>query len=766
METHKNSNVWFFFAFLIPMLIQAQSQTHNYIIHMDSSAMPKAFSTHQSWHLATLSSVFTDSKTKTTSIDSRLLYSYTHVVHGFSARLSVSELEELKKSPGYISSFKDVPVKLDTTHSQTYLGLNSNSGAWKLSNYGEGIIIGVVDTGVWPESESYRDDGMPDIPQRWKGKCESGIQFNSSLCNKKLIGARFFNKALIANWPNTTISVNSTRDTVGHGTHTSSTAAGNFVDGASYFGYAPGTISGAAPRSHVAVYKALWSEGSSSADIIAAIDAAIIDGVDVLSLSLGLDDLALYEDPIALATFAAIQNNIFVSTSAGNRGPFYGSLHNGIPWALTVAAGTIDREFGAVLTLGNGDSVSGVALYPGKYFSGQAPLVYRGECFTSNEVSDLKQKIVVCEEGNTSLEDQIENISIINVTGAIFITNEIDLESHIPSEFQAVFVDKKTGEIIKNYIKSTKSTTKARASLEFKKTSLGIKGAPSLTSYSSRGPSLSSPSVLKPDIMAPGSLILASWPDNSSVKWIDGEEIYSKFNIESGTSMACPHAAGIAALLKKAHPDWSPAAVRSAIMTTADSMDNTNSPIRDIGYNNRPATPLDMGSGQINPNKALDPGLIYDANLKDYVNLLCASNFTQKQIQTITKSASNDCSSPSLDLNYPSFVAYFNNDTQTNLTSVQEYHRTVTNVGDPVSTYTAILTPIDQIKVTVIPTKLEFKAKNQKLSYKLVIEGPRKLNNTDIVFGYLSWVQSNGKHIVKSPIAVTSLALEDYANDD
>ncbi|WCJ35443.1 Subtilisin-like protease [Euphorbia peplus] len=759
METHV---IWLFFVFLIPTLVQAQ--THNYIVHMDSSAMPKAFSTHHNWHLATLSSIFADSKTEISSIDSRLLYSYTHVIHGFSAHLSLSELEMLKKSPGYISSFKDVPVTLDTSHSQSFLGLNSNSGAWKLSNYGEGIIIGVVDTGVWPESESYKDNGMPDIPKRWKGKCESGIQFNPSLCNKKLIGARFFNKALLAEWPNTTISMNSTRDTVGHGTHTSSTAAGNFVVGASYLGYAPGTTSGAAPRSHVAVYKALWTEGSSSADIIAAIDAAIIDGVDVLSISLGLDDRALYEDPVAIATFAAIQNNIFVSTSAGNRGPFYGSLHNGIPWVLTVAAGTIDREFGAVLKLGNGDSVSGVSLYPGKYFSGQAPLVYRGVCSTSKELADLQQKIVVCE-GN-SLQDQFEDISVINVTGAIFITSEIDLESYMPSEFQAVFVDKKTGEIIKNYIKSTKSTTKARASLEFKKTSLGTKGTPSLTSYSSRGPSLSSPSVLKPDIMAPGSLILASWPDNSSVIWIDGEETYSKFNIDSGTSMACPHAAGIGALLKKAHPDWSPAAIRSAIMTTADSMDNMNSPIRDIGYNNREATPLDMGSGQINPNKALDPGLIYDATFKDYVNLLCASNFTKKQIQIITKSASNDCSSPSLDLNYPSFVAYFNNDTQTNLTSVQEYQRTVTNVGDPVSTYTAVLTPIDQIKVTVIPTKLQFKVKNQKLSYKLVLEGPRTLNNTDIVFGYLTWVEANGKHKVKSPITVTSLQLEDYANDD
>ncbi|KAJ6679086.1 PROPROTEIN CONVERTASE SUBTILISIN/KEXIN [Salix purpurea] len=321
--------------------------------------MPKLFADHHHWYLSTLASVSNVAGMSTASAatfmaSSKLLYSYTHVVNGFSASLTPSELEALKNSPGYVSSIKDLPVKHDTTHSPEYLGLTPQSPVWKASNYGDGIIIGLVDTGVWPESESYSDHGMPEIPETWRGECEGGAQFNSSMCNKKLIGARFFNKGLIAKRPNVTISMNSTRDTEGHGTHTSSTAAANYVEGASYFGYAKGTASGVAPRAHVAMYKALWDEGSYTTDIIAAIDQAINDGVDVLSISLGLDGVPLNEDPIALASFAAMEKNIFVSTSAGNEGPFHATLHNGIPWVLTVAAGTLDREFGAVLTLGNG----------------------------------------------------------------------------------------------------------------------------------------------------------------------------------------------------------------------------------------------------------------------------------------------------------------------------------------------------------------------------------------------------------------------------
>ncbi|WCJ35441.1 Subtilisin-like protease [Euphorbia peplus] len=733
------------------------AQTHTYIVHMDLSAMPNAFSTQHSWHLATLSTVFADSKATTSfsEASSKLLYTYTHAINGFSAHLTPTELDILKASPGYLSSFKDVRVDADTTRSTSFLGLDPNSGAWNISNSGDGMIIGVVDSGVWPESKSYSDKEMSRIPKRWRGQCESGTQFNSSLCNKKLIGARSFNKGLIANDPSVNISMNSPRDTDGHGTHTSSTAAGNFVEGASYFGYAMGTARGAAPRSHVAVYKALWDEGSFASDIIAAIDQAIIDEVDVLSISLSVFGVPFYEDPIALATFSAVERNIVVAGSAGNGGPSGLTIRNAAPWIITVAASTIDRKFNAVMKLGNGVTITGQALFPLSFPARKLPIVLiKGPCLAMEELSGFEKSVVVCEETiQTETSSQFGTVEATNVTGGVFISNSTELDLFFPSRFPAIVLDFETGQKLKRYINAS---TSPQVTIKFDRNSVSNIAAPSLAAYSSRGPSRIIPEVLKPDIAAPGTQILAAWPENSSVEFIKGKTIFSNFDILSGTSMACPHIAGVAALLKKAHPEWSPAAIKSAMMTTADTMDNKKEPIKDLGLFNLPAVATEMGSGHINPNKALNPGLIYDLKSTDYVKLLCALNYTQSQIQIITKSPSNDCSSPSLDINYPSFIAFFNGEeAEANLTTVKEFHRTVTNVGDAVSTYTASWSPIKELKVSVVPKKLEFKAKNQKLSYKLVLQGPKKTEEQQ-AYGEVTWVDSKRKYIVRSPIVVAN----------
>ncbi|PQQ15609.1 subtilisin-like protease SBT1.9 [Prunus yedoensis var. nudiflora] len=728
------------FWLAIAIISTTLAQPNNYIIHMDSTMMPKAFADHHSWYLATLNSALSKFRPNTTTssssaLSSKLIYSYTHVINGFSASLSLSELEVLKTSPGYISSVKDLPVKPDTTHSSQFLGLSSKSGAWPVADYGKDVIIGLVDTGVWPESESYSDDGMSEIPPRWKGECESGTQFNSSLCNKKLIGARFFNKGLIAQNPNLTFSVNSTRDTEGHGTHTSSTAAGNYVPGASYFGYAQGTASGMAPKAHVAMYKALWEEGALSSDIIAAIEQAIIDGVDVLSLSFGLDGVALYEDPVAIATFSALEKGVFVSTSAGNEGPFFGTLHNGIPWVLTVAAAPIDRDFEGTAHFGNGGSVTGFTLFPGNSSSTQFPIVFLDACDSLKKLKQVGKKIVVCQDRNDSLDEQVYNVYNATVAGGLFITNNTDLEQFLQSPFPTIFLSPKEGEAIKDYINSNSQPT---ASLEFQKTLLGAKPAPVTTSYTSRGPSPSFPFTLKPDILAPGSLILAAWPQNNPIAVVNEKYLFGNFNLLSGTSMACPHAAGLAALLKAAYPKWSPAAIRSAMMTTSDTLDNTLSPIKDIGDGYQPASPLAMGA--------------------DYINLLCALNYTNKQIQTITKSASNNCSTPSLDLNYPSFIAFFNaNDSKRDVQTTQEFRRTVTYIGKGQSTYVASVTPLKGFEVGVVPNTLKFKEEGEKLSFVLSIKGPRRTKET-VAFGYLTWAESGGEHVVRSPVVATNLS--------
>ncbi|WCJ31159.1 Subtilisin-like protease [Euphorbia peplus] len=692
------------------LLLLKKYESHTYIIHMDSSAKPTAFLNHH-----------------------------------YCATLTSSELESLKKHPGYISHTRDRPLKVHTTHASQFLGLSTTSGAWPAANYGEDVIIGLVDTGIWPESESFKDEGMTEIPSRWKGKCESDTQFKSALCNKKLIGAYFFNKGYIAENPDVNISMNSTRDTDGHGTHTASTAGGSFVKGASFFGYANGTASGMAPRARIAIYKAVWNGGAVESDVLAAVDLAIKDGVDILSLSLAFYKdyiFSLDEDTMAVATFAALKEGIFVAASAGNDPS---TIVNAAPWLMTVGAGTLDRDFGGTLTLGNGDKISFRSMYPGNYSQSPTSLVFLDGCASMVEMKKNKKSIIVCKD-NLSISDQFEMANTAGVLGSVFITNYSVSDFYTKSQFPAAFINLEDGQRVVDYIYKTNNP---KGSLRFQKTILGLKPAPMVDFYSGRGPFFTCKYVIKPDIIAPGTSVLASWSPISSVTQVRGKPLFSNFNFDTGTSMSTPQIAGAAALVKRAHPDWSPAAIRSALMTTANPLDNTNNPIRDVtAINQAPATPLDIGSGHVDPNKSLNPGLIYDATPQDYINLLCAMNYTKKQLQIITKS-NPSCRNMSLDFNYPSFIAHFtgNSATKSNEVSVFEFRRTVTNVGEAVSSYSAKLTSMKGIKVKVEPQKLEFKHKYEKLSYKLTMEGP-KLMKEYVVYGSLSWMHDQGNFSV------------------
>jgi hypothetical protein len=384
-------------------------------------------------------------------------------------------------------------------------------------------------------------------------------------------------------------------------------------------------------------------------------------------------------------------------------------------------------------------------------------MVFMSSCDNLTELIKARNKIVVCEDKNRTLGTQVDNLDRAKVIGGVFISNSNDdITYYIQTKFPSIFLNPMNGELVKDYIKCNYSNPKA--SMTFKKTILGTKPAPIVDSYSSRGPSHSCPFVLKPDITAPGTLILASWPQNVPATELQFQNnLFSNFNLLSGTSMSCPHIAGVAALLKEAHPSWSPAAIRSAIMTTSDILDNTKELIKDVGNDCKPASPLALGAGHVNPNRALDPGLVYDAGQQDYVNLLCALNFTQKNIIAITRSSSNNCSKPSLDLNYPSFIAFFKTDSFESNVFTQEFQRVVTNVGEDSTVYVANITPIEGFHVSVIPNKLVFKEKNEKVTYKLRIEG-LKMEKNKVAFGYITWTDS--KHVVRSPIVVTSLTSE------
>ncbi|WCJ31166.1 Subtilisin-like protease SBT3 [Euphorbia peplus] len=191
-------------------------------------------------------------------------------------------------------------------------------------------------------------------------------------------------------------------------------------------------------------------------------------------------------------------------------------------------------------------------------------------------------------------------------------------------------------------------------------------------------------------------------------------------------------------------------------MTTATSQDNTQSPIKDAGNNDLQASPLDIGSGHISPLKSLDPGLIYDATEEGYINLLCAMSYKKKQIEMITKYTNPNCVNKSLDVNHPSFIAYFDSGSVGKI----EFRRSVTNVGDGVSSYSAKVTGMSGIKVTVEPDKLVFKKMNEKVSYKLSLEIEGAKLEEGVVHGSLRWVHAGGKYDVRSPIVVTNLVPE------
>lgn len=753
MEKITKGSVFLLLLLLVLVHVNfAFSERKTYIVHMDKSLMPTSFigSKSSTWYSSIIDSI------NPADGGARHVYTYDTVLHGFSAVLSENELETLKKSSGFISAYPDrVLKKLDTTHTTRFLSLNPVSGLWPSSEFGKDVIVGVIDSGIWPESKSYSDYGMTPIPSKWKGTCEIGQDFNSSLCNLKLIGARYFNKGLMAANPNITISMNSTRDTFGHGTHTSSTAAGNYVENVSFFGYASGTATGVAPRARLAMYKVSWDEGTYVSDMIAGMDQAVADGVDIISISMGLNSVPLYEDPVAIASFGAMENGVLVSASAGNDGPSLGTLHNGIPWALTTAASSIDRSFGGILSLGNGVTINGWSTFPASAVVRDLPLIYNKTLYACNS-SDLLSTvsgILICDI--SSFYNQFY-ISQSTVPAVIFFSDdpEIKIFSDFPNP--GVVLSTKYQQEVINYALTSQSPS---ASISFQKTILESTPAPAVSDYSSRGPAPSCPGILKPDILSPGSLVLAAWIPDVPVSSIGSKiGLSNDYILETGTSMACPHSSGIAALLKGAHPEWSPAAIKSAMMTTSKTLDNTFTPIKDIGFNYDIATPLAMGAGFVNPNSALDPGLIYDATRQDYINLLCSMNFTQSQISTIIRSSSFSCiitPSSQPDMNYPSFIALYNNKGNTSMIT-QNFQRTVTNVGNGYSKYEASLTMPKGCFVSVSPNTLVFSEKYDKQSYSLAITYSGNKNGT-VMAGSITWVEIGGNHTVRSPIVVAPI---------
>ncbi|XP_048320426.2 cucumisin-like [Ziziphus jujuba] len=668
-----------------------------------------------------------------------LVYSYGRSINGFAAKLTDKEVEKLSEIKGVISVFPNQILKLHTTRSWDFMGFSKG----KLGSAVEGdVIIGLLDTGAWPESKSFSDEDMTPPPAKWKGTC-TGANFT---CNNKLIGARYYN----SDGSYDEKDFESPRDSIGHGTHTASTAAGREVPGASYYGLANGTARGGVPYARIAVYKVCWETGCSGADILAAFDDAIADGVDIISVSLGSDFPSPYfDDPIAIGSFHAMKRGILTSNSAGNSGPYPYSVSNFAPWTLTVAASTIDRKFIAKAVLGNGQIFDGLSINSFELNGTTYPLIWGGDaanfssgsnreisryCLTGSMNSiEVAGKIVFCE----TLWDG-SGILLANGVGTIMAdSSATDFAFSYP--LPATLISSEDGQQVLEYIRTTENPI---ATILFGETWEDYM-APYVVSFSSRGPNPITPDVLKPDITAPGVDILAAWSPvaGPSIDWEDTRSV--DFNIISGTSMSCPHASGAAAYVKAAHPDWSPAAIKSALMTTAYYMDKNKNEDLEFAY----------GSGHINPEQALDPGLVYDASEADYIDFLCKQGYNST-LSLITGDNSSTCSSTELgrgwNLNYPSFQLGVEDGQSIDAV----FNRTVTNVGSPNSTYTLNVYFPSTVTIYVEPSILSFSAVGEKKSYTVTVTGS-PITQQSIASGAITW--KDGVHSVRSPLVIYNI---------
>ena len=497
---------------------------------------------------------------------------------------------------------------------------------------GEGVIVGVLDTGIWPEHPSLADNGI-DHPGGTYG-CEFGDGSDPLLgdpftCNDKLVGAYAFTDthlavsgALEGEFCNVTAGECSARDANGHGTHTSTTAAGSHVEEAVLLGVDRGPISGIAPGAHVIMYRVCLFDGCYQSDSVDAVEQAIVDGVDVLNFSISGGNSA-YTDPVELAFLDAYAAGILVNASAGNAGPGAGTAGHAGPWTNTVGASTSDRHFLTSVELsgeGTGLSLTGATVTDGVPDAAEVVLAQdvpgydvddpdtevneTALCAEPLPADSATGLIVACERGVIARVDKSRHVEPSGAVGMILYNLDpengtgLNTDNHfIPS----VHIDVAEGEALLDFLEANPGATASWAG----GTATEVPGDV-MAGFSSRGPL---GDFLKPDVTAPGVQILAG---NTPEPVGDGTGVPGQlFQAIQGTSMSSPHAAGVSALVKAMHPDWTPGQIKSALMTTS-----LQEVLKEDG--STPADPFDRGAGSIRADRALSPAVTFDVHADDY----------------------------------------------------------------------------------------------------------------------------------------------------
>ena len=577
-------------------------------------------------------------------VDAGPVNTYAYALNGFSAMMTPTEAERLRLQKNVLDVQEDVLKQKQTDTSGDFLGLSGEGEAWQTGHQGEGVVVGVIDTGIWPEHPSFADPGGLPRPVGAQNSvpCEFGdtrhnpddLRFK---CQNKLIGARDMRSTYKSQFGPEVYD--SARDYDGHGTHTASTAAGNAGVDAEIFGIHRGTVSGIAPRASVIAYSALGSLGGFGSDLADAIDQAVADGVDVINYSIGSSTPGL-TGPDDIAFLFAADAGVHVATSNGNAGPGASTVGSpaSVPWITAVGASTHTRTFESTATLGDGSTYTGASLTEG--VAEQTPLVdaaSRGNelCKTDVEFEPaLEGEIVLCARGEIARVDKSKAVWEQGGSGMILF-NQNDAQALVTDNhfLPSVHVSYSDGMAIRDYIASMAPKGKGKG-----------KGKPggqptagptaSLTQgeattaqgrvmadFSSRGPvgAPASSDIIRPDVTAPGVNILAGHTPTP-----EAGRPGQLFQSISGTSMSSPHVAGLLALIDEAHPDWSAAVAKSALMTTArqDVHKEDGTTLAD---------PFDMGAGHVDPGRPadagsiFDPGLAFDAGFADYLAFLCGA---------------------------------------------------------------------------------------------------------------------------------------------
>ncbi|MGH3736320.1 MAG: S8 family peptidase [Micromonosporaceae bacterium] len=677
------------------------------------------------------------------------VYDYDVAFHGFAAKMTSVEAAKLAKTEGVVSVSKNEVLQLDTLTTPDFLGLTGRKGVWNKrfkgsARAGEGVIVGVVDSGFAADNPSFGPlpEPRPDqdiIDAKWKGTCDSGVEAPIE-CNNKVIGAHYYNEGV------TPIEeeYESPRDYGGHGSHTASTAAGNHGVEVVHNGANLGKISGMAPAARLAIYKVCWETegagGCGTVDSVAAINQAVADGVDVINYSISGSRTSIV-NPVEVAFYHAARAGVFVAASAGNSGPGSTVAHNA-PWQTTVAASTHDRAYEAKVTLGNGKTYTGAGL--GKALPSTALIASENAgkadadpnqvklCYPGTlDPAKVTGKVVACARGVIARTDKSAAVKEAGGVGAV-LYNTSPAADDIAADFHdipTVHVNVADGTEVAPYAATDGATATLAAGVR------GTRTAPAIASFSSAGPALAGGGdLLKPDITAPGvDVVAAVAPEGNHGHHFDSYQ---------GTSMSSPHIAGLAALVMAKNPLWNPMWVKSAMMTTASTVDSSGMPIkRGSGV----ANAHDYGAGHVQPGRSFNPGLVYDSTSADWIAYLCAIGQLDAGSATCAGAAKIDPS----DFNSPSIASG-------GLAGTQTITRKVTNITKRAGFYRPRVKAPAGFSVDVSPELLKV-APGKTATFTV------KLTRTNAEFGKwaygsLTWLDGKG-HQVRSPIAVRPVAL-------